>query len=177
MSPQNVIILRRATVLRRILSNNRPQDALRLCYCTSTPPGESSVEITGVKKVVVPPKIKEYVPIDFLPIEYDQDTLHHLRWMLQKDLLAQDIFLIGPPGPSKRRLAFRYLELTQREMEFVSLSRDTTEADLKQRREIVSSTAKYVDQVRACVSLQEKIFTKMMMKMDISKISSALIVQ
>ena len=32
-------------------------------------------------------------------------------------------------------------------MEYVSLSRDTTETDLKQRREIVSGTVKHVDQV------------------------------
>lgn len=32
-------------------------------------------------------------------------------------------------------------------MEYVSLSRDTTEADLKQRREIINGTAHYVDQV------------------------------
>jgi hypothetical protein len=36
--------------------------------------------------------------------------------------------------------------LTQRELEFVSLSRDTTESDLKQRREIESGTAFYIDQ-------------------------------
>ena len=39
-----------------------------------------------------------------------------------------------------------YLELTQREGEYVSLSRDTTETDLKQRREIRSGTAYYMDQ-------------------------------
>lgn len=38
-------------------------------------------------------------------------------------------------------------------MEYVALSRDTTESDLKQRREIRSGTAYYVDQcaVRAAV--------------------------
>lgn len=44
-------------------------------------------------------------------------------------------------------MALQYLELTKREMEYVALSRDTTEADLKQRREIQNSTAKYFDQV------------------------------
>ena len=39
-----------------------------------------------------------------------------------------------------------YLELTGREVEFIALSRDTTEADLKQRREIQSGTASYHDQ-------------------------------
>lgn len=76
-----------------------------------------------------------------------QSTLHHLRWMMQKDLLGQDIFLIGPPGPRRRSLAMQYLELTNRELEYVSLSRDTTESDLKQRREIVNGSATYFDQV------------------------------
>lgn len=70
--------------------------------------------------------------------------------MLQKDILGQDIFLLGPPGPRKRTLTMQYLELTNREHEYVALSRDTTESDLKQRREIVDGTAKYFDQV--CIS-------------------------
>ncbi|CAB1346524.1 unnamed protein product [Coregonus sp. 'balchen'] len=63
-----------------------------------------------------------------------------------KDLLGQDVFLIGPPGPLRRSIAMQYLELTKREVEYVALSRDTTETDLKQRREIRSGTAFYIDQ-------------------------------
>ena len=37
-------------------------------------------------------------------------------------------------------------ELTCREVEYVALSNDTTESDLKQRREIRNQTAYYVDQ-------------------------------
>lgn len=86
-------------------------------------------------------------------IDLSQTTMHHLRWMLQKDLLGQDMFLIGRPGPLRRTIAMQYLQLTQRELEYVSLSRDTTESDLKQRREILNGTAKYFDQsaVRAAV--------------------------
>ena len=40
-----------------------------------------------------------------------------------------------------------FQELTQKEAEYVSLSRDTTETDLKQRREILSGTAYHIDQV------------------------------
>ena len=69
-----------------------------------------------------------------------------MKWMMQKDLLGQDIFLLGRPGPGRRTLAQQYLQLTQREMEYVSLSRDTTESDLKQRREIIGGTAFYCDQ-------------------------------
>ena len=50
------------------------------------------------------------------------------------------------------RKPFQYLELTGRETEFVALSRDTTESDLKQRREIRDGTAHYVDQVRVSQS-------------------------
>lgn len=77
-----------------------------------------------------------------------QSTLQHLRWLLQKDQLGQDVFLIGPPGPARRLLAMAFLQLTKREAEFVSLTRDTTEADLKQRREIKAGTSFYCDQVR-----------------------------
>ena len=82
-----------------------------------------------------------------VPEKKSQRALEHLRWMLQKDLLGQDMFLIGRPGPERRRLALEFLELTGREVEFVSLSRDTTEADLKQRRELRNGTAKFYDQV------------------------------
>lgn len=79
-------------------------------------------------------------------IDLSQTTMHHLRWMLQKDLLGQDMFLIGRPGPLRRTIVMQYLQLTQRELEYVALSRDTTESDLKQRREILNGTAKYFDQ-------------------------------
>ena len=41
-----------------------------------------------------------------------------------------------------------FQELTQREIEYVALSRDTTESDLKQRREISSGSSHYINQVR-----------------------------
>ncbi|KAK2112760.1 hypothetical protein P7K49_012507 [Saguinus oedipus] len=75
-----------------------------------------------------------------------QSVVQHLRWIMQKDLLGQDVFLIGPPGPLRRSIAMQYLELTKREVEYIALSRDTTETDLKQRREIREGTAFYIDQ-------------------------------
>eukprot|EP00026_Physarum_polycephalum_P000717 Phypoly_transcript_00718.p1 GENE.Phypoly_transcript_00718~~Phypoly_transcript_00718.p1 ORF type:complete len:1304 (+),score=248.57 Phypoly_transcript_00718:258-4169(+) len=73
--------------------------------------------------------------------------------MLQKDKIGQDIILIGPPDPLRRYLAFRFCEISQRECEYISLSRDTVESDLKQRREMVDHSAKYIDQsaVRAAI--------------------------
>ena len=43
--------------------------------------------------------------------------------------------------------SFCLQQMTNREVEYVSLSRDTTESDLKQRREIKSGSAFYIDQV------------------------------
>lgn len=45
--------------------------------------------------------------------------------------------------------------MTKRECEYISLSRDTTETDLKQRREIRSGTAYYIDQVGRDISVTE----------------------
>ena len=44
------------------------------------------------------------------------------------------------------KILHSFQELTKREIEYIALSRDTTESDLKQRREISSGTAYYVDQ-------------------------------
>lgn len=66
--------------------------------------------------------------------------------MMQKDNLKQDLFLIGRPGKFKRNIAMTYLQLTNQECEYISLSRDTSESDLKQRREISNGTSVYIDQ-------------------------------
>ena len=60
----------------------------------------------------------------------------HLAWMARKDALAQDMFLIGAHTPLRRQLAFRFCELNGRACEYVALTADTSEADLKARREL-----------------------------------------
>jgi hypothetical protein len=74
------------------------------------------------------------------------ETTGTLRWLAQKQALRQDAMLLGDCIPTLRALALRFCELTGQEVELVSLSRDTTEADLKQRREISQATVKYSDQ-------------------------------
>ncbi|XP_011645711.1 von Willebrand factor A domain-containing protein 8 [Pogonomyrmex barbatus] len=112
------------------------------------------VTIADVSKEVKPASNPEYVPRKYLLNTYSQEALRHLKWMLQKDVLRQDMFLMGGPGMRRRELALAFLELTGRELEFIALNRDTTEADLKQRREIKSGTAYYHDQsaVRAATN-------------------------
>ncbi|KAJ3411077.1 hypothetical protein HDV05_002776 [Chytridiales sp. JEL 0842] len=67
----------------------------------------------------------------------DPATLQHLHWLLQKDVLGQDVFLLGPPGSYRRRLAETYGYLTGRGVYTVSLHRDLSGSELKTRRELV----------------------------------------
>lgn len=93
--------------------------------------------------------------------EIDSNTLpschfSHLRWMLQKDLvLKQDFLLLGMPhlALERRHLLLLYAALLNREVEYVALSRDTSEADLKQRKEVSNNGTVYVNQapVRAAI--------------------------
>lgn len=121
---------------------------------------EGRITINDVTKDIETPTYPELVPRKYLQYNEDgsvdlaQSVLHHLRWMLQKDSLKQDMFLLGYPGPFRRNLAMQFSELTQRELEYIALSRDTTESDLKQRREIKDKGAVYFDQcaVRAALN-------------------------
>nr|XP_039272426.1 von Willebrand factor A domain-containing protein 8-like isoform X1 [Styela clava] len=126
----------------------------RALYVTESK-SDGHVNIGDTKVPVKVPDHPLHVPYGFVPSgnPLPQSTIRHLRWMAQKDLLGQDIFLIGPPGPLRRFLTMQYLELTRKEVEYIALSRDTTESDLKQRREIKSGTSYYIDQcaVRAAL--------------------------
>ena len=97
------------------------------------------------------PKVAARVPV--VPRAEGEDDLPSLRWMLQKDSLGQDMFLIGPPGCGRRGLALRYASLVRREAYVVAISRDTTEADLKQRKEISAGSAGFVDQAPVVAAL------------------------
>ena len=77
-------------------------------------------------------KNAELIPRGFARLlDHSSDSLRHIQWLWKKDILGQDSFLIGPPGPRKRWLALASAELSNREVEYLSLSRDTTETDIK----------------------------------------------
>lgn len=71
--------------------------------------------------------------------------LGEMKWLFQKDFLKQDVFLLGVPGKLRLEIVSRYLELLNRECEYLAITRDTTEADIKQRREIRGGTSFYTD--------------------------------
>jgi hypothetical protein len=82
------------------------------------------------------------IPSSYLPKNPSPIFLQHLQWMMAKDSLEQDVLLVGPPGAGavyRRRLALSYAELTRKPVEMLTLSSDTTESDLKQRRELVQT--------------------------------------
>ncbi|KAF2354221.1 ATPase dynein-related AAA domain [Trinorchestia longiramus] len=112
------------------------------------------VSIGDVSRAIREPANPELVPHGYLSHNLSQWELRHLRWLMQKDNMGQDVFLIGGPGPLRRRIALAYLELTRQETEYVTLTRDTTEADLKQRREIRDATSYYHDQAGVVCVLQ-----------------------
>lgn len=66
-----------------------------------------------------------------------QTQLGHLQWMMQKWQLKQDMFLLGPPTPWKRWLAFLFGSIVAGfEVDYLAISRDTTESELTMRREL-----------------------------------------
>ena len=76
-----------------------------------------------------------------------QHALEIVQWLMKKQTLRQDAMLLGSHPAALRQLVFRFAELTEREDEVVSISRDTTESDLKQRRDLVGGgSVEYVNQ-------------------------------
>ena len=67
---------------------------------------------------------------ELIPTGYEQEcsllrtqwAYKHIRWMVQKDALDQDMFLVGSHSPLRRWLAFRFCEVTNRECEFVAFN-------------------------------------------------------
>jgi hypothetical protein len=67
---------------------------------------------------------------------HSQGTLGAMRWMMMQLALGQDMLLLADPGPRPRRLVLELCALLGREVEYVGVSRDTAEGDLRQRREM-----------------------------------------
>ena len=53
------------------------------------------------------------------------------QWLMKKAALRQDAILLGNHPAALRRLVFRFASVMEREVEVVSVSRDSTESDLK----------------------------------------------
>ena len=77
----------------------------------------------------------------------DAEAEAAIHWMCQKAALRQDMFLVADaPGGRARALAFEFCRRARRPCRYLALTRDTTESDLKQRREITGGALRFVDQ-------------------------------
>ncbi len=128
--------LRRLNVLNRILdsTNHRPPYVYtsKVLYSSDSKEAKKTFVRIGNSTIELKqPKVLEKVPRGYLSLysgvmSDSQAYLKFLRWLMQKDELKQDSFLIGsPPGAFRRNLAMSYAELTQREVEYLVLTRDT----------------------------------------------------
>jgi MoxR-like ATPase len=170
--------LRRLSFINRVLSATNslpPCCVIRKSYTTKTLDDSASgkatnenkdrttyVRIGNSIKELKPVKAPEKVPRGYLSFYNGTTTdsqvyLKYLRWLMQKDQLRQDAFLIGQPGAFRRHLALSFAELTQREVEYLCLTRDTTESDIKQRREIQASSVVYANQCTVNAALNGRI--------------------
>ena len=86
---------------------------------------------------------------------------NHLQWMRRKDMLDQDMYLLGSHGPLRRWLSLVFCHRMSREVEYVALTQDTTESDLKQRREIVEGgSALYFDQAPVRAAIEGRVLVR-----------------
>ncbi|KAH8064285.1 ATPase [Aureococcus anophagefferens] len=85
------------------------------------------------------------------------EVLEAFRWMMQKVELRQDMFLVSEPGPRARGLVAAFCDLLGREAEFVALTRDTCESDLKQRREIRDGALVWANQAPVEAALHGRV--------------------
>ena len=104
------------------------------------------VTLGSTSHVFEGPKERALVPEGYADASLMEVYGETLEWMLQKEVLDQDVFVLGDPGSLRRALVLSYCELAEREVEYMAISRDTTESDLKQRREISQGSIRYVDQ-------------------------------
>jgi hypothetical protein len=117
---------RRALVLARHLDSrfdglsSAPSNHIFLSQ-TNANANQITVRIGDVSMVRTkpPPELAHTVPAQYLTKTEDQDTLRTMRFLMQKDALGQDVYLIGPPGPLRRAITMKFAELTKRTVQFV----------------------------------------------------------
>lgn len=127
------VISKRLACLRHVYTRSISTDILRIGSVSRPVPrlesDQALVPILYYEKNLFPPSF-----------------VRHLEWLMKKDQLGQDALFVGPPGPARRRLILAYLELTRKPYQYLQLTRDTTDSDIKQRREIRDKTALFINQ-------------------------------
>jgi len=95
-----------------------PDEDTAIAYGSGVEKDKRVVQIGEVELTLHGHARPELVPVDFGMAEGEgQETLAHLKWMLQKFSLGQDMFLLSGPGPRARRLALHFCEVVGIEAE------------------------------------------------------------
>jgi hypothetical protein len=110
----------------------------------------STFQIGGVRVPIMPikesrPWMVPFTPQRFVGLLESQFGLRHVRFLAQKDGLGQHAMLMGSSHMG-RLIVMRYAEMVGREVEVVTITGDTSESGLKQRREIVNGKTLFVDE-------------------------------
>lgn len=82
-----------------------------------------------------------------------EEMENHLKWIEKKYAIGQDVMLFGLSTSLRRQLIMHLANKKGWEIEYLAITRDTTESDLKQRREIIGNNVVYSNQppVRAAI--------------------------
>ncbi|CAG8853394.1 7631_t:CDS:2, partial [Gigaspora margarita] len=116
----------------------KSQDSLSNDSSIDSESSASTIRIGDVTLKISDPKNPELVPYYVKPLfEDSQDDAKRKTWSRYFSYWVNII------RPLRRSIVLRYAQFTNREIEYVPLSNDCTDSDLKQRREISGGTAYY----------------------------------
>jgi hypothetical protein len=85
------------------------------------------------------------------------EVVDHLTWMGKKYMAGQDMMLLGHNTELRRQIALLFAEICDMEVEYIKLTRDTTESDLKQRKELSSSNVTFHAQAPVRAALKGRL--------------------
>jgi len=126
----------------QLMMRSRLQHYINICYNRQL----SRVVLFDNIKVVKPIYHHDHHQPHLIPDKVSNDLRQissqfdgHLKWMATKYVLKQDIFLIGSAGSLRRKLIYLFCRLIRTEVELFVITRDTIEADLRQRKEIIDN--------------------------------------
>ena len=125
------IAARRAQVLVQHTAAAASAAGAALVNAAPTPSASLSPTRTdSIDAALTPPVPRpELIPLAFATgwFAHSRVARSARRWMGRKFALGQDLFLIGAPGPMRRWIALSFAAGVGREVEYLCLSRDSSE--------------------------------------------------
>ena len=127
----------RRPVARLLSSSADPARTIRI--------GDVSCQLSPPVKPSLVPRAVSGSRSAFMP-HSSSSALSTVQWLLKKKVLKQDALLLGTHPATMRGLVNQFAAALELEVEYVSITRDSTESDLKQRRELSGGNVLYTNQ-------------------------------